>query len=151
MATLLCRLDRTAFRRRWPVTLLWVVILGAAGAGAATAPAASQETTSVMPGIEAQKAFDLIGERFPGSSADGAYAQIVFVAPDGTKVSEAGQRSAVETFVTRAADAPRVSAAADPFEAGAMSEDGSTAYSTVNFEVAAADLRTVNVSRTIRG
>ncbi|MGW0583205.1 MMPL family transporter, partial [Streptomyces sp. NPDC002920] len=90
MATLLYRLGRTAFRRRWLVALLWAVLLGAVGLGAAQAPAASDDGTSFMPGIEAQKAFDLIGERFPGSSADGATARIVFIAPDGEKVTAAG-------------------------------------------------------------
>ncbi|MEW2568802.1 MMPL family transporter [Streptomyces sp. NPDC047070] len=140
MATLLYRLGRTAFRRRWLVTLLWVAIVGGAGAGAVMAPAASDDTTSFMPGIEAQKAFDLIGERFPGSSADGATAQIVFIAPDGLKVTAADEREAITTLVEKAADEPRVSGAVDPFTAGAVSKDGSTAYATVNFEVAASEL-----------
>lgn len=87
MATFLYRLGRTAFRRRWLVVLLWAVVLGAVGAGAAKAPAAGDDGTSFMPGIEAQKAFDLIGERFPGSDADGADARIVFIAPEGQKVT----------------------------------------------------------------
>ncbi|MEI5525004.1 MMPL family transporter [Streptomyces brasiliscabiei] len=137
MATLLYRLGRTAFRRRWLVVLLWAVILGGAGAGAATAPAASDDGTSFMPGIEAQKAFDLIGERFPGSDANGATARIVFVAPDGEKVTAAGNRAAVDTLVTQAADEPKVLNAVSPFTAGAVSEDGSTAYATVNYKVKA--------------
>ncbi|WP_216587335.1 MMPL family transporter [Streptomyces brasiliscabiei] len=137
MATLLYRLGRTAFRRRWLVVLLWAVILGGAGAGAAAAPAASDDGTSFMPGIEAQKAFDLIGERFPGSDANGATARIVFVAPDGEKVTAAGNRAAVDTLVTQAADEPKVLNAVSPFTAGAVSEDGSTAYATVNYKVKA--------------
>ncbi|MBQ0851199.1 MMPL family transporter [Streptomyces sp. BH-SS-21] len=140
MATLLYRLGRTAFRRRWLVTLLWVAIVGGAGAGAVMAPAASDDTTSFMPGIEAQKAFDLIGERFPGSSADGATAQIVFIAPDGGKVTAADEREAITTLVERAVDEPRVSGAVDPFTAGAVSKDGSTAYATVNFQVSDSEL-----------
>ncbi|MEU6201216.1 MMPL family transporter [Streptomyces sp. NPDC047061] len=140
MATLLYRLGRGAFRRRWLVTLLWAVILGAVGLGAATAPAASDSSTSVMPGIEAQKAFDLIGERFPGSAANGANAQIVFIAPDGEKVTAAGNRAAVDALVKQAAGETEVSSAVNPFTAGAVSKDGSTAYATVNFKVKAADL-----------
>lgn len=55
MATFLYRLGRTAFRRRWLVTLLWVVVLGGVGLGAAKAPAAGDDGTSFMPGIEAQR------------------------------------------------------------------------------------------------
>ncbi|MFF5140146.1 MMPL family transporter [Streptomyces sp. NPDC013157] len=140
VATLLYRLGRTAFRRRWLVTLLWAVILGAVGVGAATAPSSSDDGTSFMPGIEAQKAFDLIGERFPGSAADGADAQIVFVAPDGEKVTATGHRAAIDTFVKEAASEPQVAGAVSPFTAKAVSKDGSTAYATVNFKVAAGDL-----------
>ena len=140
MATLLYRLGRTAFRRRWLVTLLWAVILGAVGVGAAKAPTASDSGTSFMPGIEAQKAFDLIGERFPGSSANGANARIVFVAPEGEKVTAADNRAAIGAFVKEAAAAPQISGAVDPFAAKAVSKDGSTAYATVNYKVEADDL-----------
>ncbi|MFC8224638.1 MMPL family transporter [Streptomyces sp. NPDC057287] len=140
MATFLYRMGRAAFRRRWLVVLLWAVVLGAVGTGAAKAPAAGDEGTSFMPGIEAQKAFDLIGERFPGSDADGADARIVFTAPDGEKVTAAGNRAAVDTLVEKAAGAPRVAAAVSPFEAGAVSEDASTAYATVSYKVSAGDL-----------
>ncbi|MFJ4425084.1 MMPL family transporter [Streptomyces galilaeus] len=140
MATLLYRLGRTAFRRRWLVALLWALLLGAVGLGAAKAPAAGDDGTSFMPGIEAQKAFDLIGERFPGSDADGADARIVFIAPDGGKVTAAGHRAVVDTLVSEAADGPQVDSVVDPFKANTVSEDGSTAYATVTFKVKADDL-----------
>lgn len=140
MATFLYRVGRAAFRRRWLVVLLWAVVLGAVGAGAAKAPAAGDDGTSFMPGIEAQKAFDLIGERFPGADADGADARIVFIAPDGEKVTAAGNRAAIDTLVEDAAEAPQVSGAVSPFQAGAVSEDATTAYATVSYKVSAADL-----------
>ncbi|MEU5322378.1 MMPL family transporter [Streptomyces sp. NPDC021056] len=140
MATFLYRMGRAAFRRRLLVALLWAVVLGAVGLGAAKAPAASDDGTSFMPGIEAQKAFDLIGERFPGGDANGADARIVFTAPDGEKVTAAGHRAAIESLVAEAADEPRVANATSPFTAGAVSEDGSTAYATVEYKVKAADL-----------
>lgn len=140
VATFLYRIGRGAFRRRWLVVLLWAVILGAAGAGAAKAPAAGDDGTSFMPGIEAQKAFDLIGERFPGPDADGADARVVFIAPGGEKVTAAEHRAAIEEFVAEAGAGPRVAGTVDPFAARAVSEDASTAYATVTFEVAAGDL-----------
>ncbi|MGW2051023.1 MMPL family transporter [Streptomyces sp. NPDC001858] len=140
MATFLYRMGRTAFRRRWLVTLLWVLLLGAVGLGAAKAPASSDDGTSFMPGIEAQKAFDLIGERFPGTDANGASARIVFVAPDGQRVTGSGNRAAIDALVAKAADEPEVAGAVSPFTAGAVSRDGSTAYATVNFKVRAEDL-----------
>ncbi|MEU6378783.1 MMPL family transporter [Streptomyces sp. NPDC046909] len=140
MANFLYRLGRTAFRRRWLVALLWALVLGAAGLGAVKAPAASDDGTSFMPGIEAQKAYDLIGERFPGGDANGADARIVFVAPKGEKVTAADHRAAIDTLVTDVADEPQVDGAVSPFTAGTVSEDGSTAYATVTYKVKAADL-----------
>jgi RND superfamily putative drug exporter len=140
VATFLYRLGRTAFRRRWLVTLLWAVVLGGVGLGAAKAPAAGDDGTSFMPGIEAQKAFDLIGERFPGSEANGADARIVFIAPDGEKVTAADHRAAIDELVSTAAQGPQVDSAVSPFRAGAVSEDASAAYATVNYKVKADDL-----------
>lgn len=86
MATFLYRLGRGAFRRRRWVTLVWVAVLAVAGLGALNASEASDDSSG-MPGIESQKAFDLINERFPGAEADGASARIVFVAPDGQRIT----------------------------------------------------------------
>jgi RND superfamily putative drug exporter len=133
-------MGRAAFRRRWLVVLLWAVLLGALGAGAAKAPGASDDGTSFMPGIEAQKAFDLIGERFPGSDADGASARIVFIAADGEKVTAADNRAAIDKLVDEAGSGSQVASATSPFQAKAVSEDASTAYATVNFKVKAGDL-----------
>ncbi|MFJ4787858.1 MMPL family transporter [Streptomyces sp. NPDC088794] len=139
MATFLCRLGRLAFRRRLLTVLLWVAVLVGVGAGAVTAPAA-EDQNQTMPGIESQQAFDLLEQRFPGTEADGASARVVFVAPAGQKVTGAGHRSAIEAFVSEAADGSQVSGAVDPFRAKAVSADGTTAYSTVSFTEKADDL-----------
>ncbi|MYS56324.1 MMPL family transporter [Streptomyces sp. SID6013] len=147
MATFLYRVGRTAFRRRWLIVLLWAVLLGALGAAAAKAPGASDDDTSFMPGIEAQKAFDLIGERFPGTDANGASARIVFIAPDGEKVTDADNRAAIEELVEEADGGRQVVSATGPFQADAVSQDGSTAYATISFKVKAADL--TDASKTV--
>ncbi|MGW1713788.1 MMPL family transporter [Streptomyces sp. NPDC002156] len=143
MAVFLDRLGRLAFRRRWRVLLMWVVALVAAGTASALAPAAPDGSYS-MPGTESQRAFDLIEQRFPGvsvgSSAEGASAKIVFVAPDGQKLTDQGNRTVVDEVVGRVAKVDQVVRAADPFEADTVSEDGSTAYASVTFEVKAKDV-----------
>ncbi|TQE35808.1 MMPL family transporter [Streptomyces ipomoeae] len=139
MATFLYRLGRLAFRKRWYVILLWMAVLGAVGVGALKAPGASDEEFS-MPGIESQKAFDLMEERFPGVTADGATARVVFVAPSGEKVTAAENRKAIEDTVADLAGGSQVASAVDPFRARAVSEDGSTAYATVTYKVTANDL-----------
>ncbi|MFF1717648.1 MMPL family transporter [Streptomyces sviceus] len=139
MATFLYRVGRLAFRRRWYVALVWAAVLAAVGLGALKAPGAADEGFS-MPGIESQKAFDLMEQRFPGTTADGATARVVFVAPHGEKVTAAGNRKAVEDAVAELADGSQVASAVDPFQAKTVSKDGTTAYATVTYKVAADDL-----------
>lgn len=139
MATLLYRLGRAAFRWRWCVTLVWLAVLGAVGFAATKAPA-TPDDGSTMPGIESQRAFDLLERRLPGTAADGASARIVFVAPRSEKVTAADNRAAIGKLVTEAADGSQVASATDPFTARAVSKDATTAYSTVTFEVTADDL-----------
>jgi RND superfamily putative drug exporter len=136
---------RLAFRRRWYVALVWAAVLAAVGLGALKAPGASDEEFS-MPGIESQKAFDLMEQRFPGATADGATARVVFVAPSGEKVTAAENKQAIEDAVAELADGAQVASAVDPFQAKAISKDGSTAYATVTYKVGAAHL--TDASRT---
>src|ERR1044072_8152434 len=103
VATFLYRVGRLAFRRRWYVALVWAAVLAAVGLGALKAPGGADEGFS-MPGIESQKAFDLMEERFPGATADGATARVVFVAPNGQKVTAADHKKAVEDTVAGLAD-----------------------------------------------
>ncbi|MGI5452664.1 MMPL family transporter [Streptomyces sp. CA-249302] len=149
MASLLFRLGCFAFRRRWYVTLLWIAVLAALGFASAKAPAAPDSTFSA-PGIEAQRAFDLMEQRFPGATADGATARMVFVAPDGQKVTSAANRAAIDKAVARAADGPQVASAVGPFQAQAVSKDGSTAFATITYTEAANDL-TDAAKNTLRG
>ncbi|MFF4709267.1 MMPL family transporter [Streptomyces sp. NPDC001297] len=140
MATFLYRLGRLAFRWRWRFALLWAVVLAAVGAVAVMAPAAPDDS-SAMSGIEAQQAYDLIQQRFPGSAADGASARIVFVAPHGQKVTAGANKKAITDFVREATgSSPQVSSAVSPFAADTVSNDGSTAYATVSYKVTSSDL-----------
>ncbi|MFJ7244807.1 MMPL family transporter [Kitasatospora sp. NPDC098652] len=140
MATFLYRLGRWAFVRRRLVTMLWVAVLALAGVLAAKAPAAPDDGFS-MPGTEAQKAFDLMNERFPGGHADGASARLVFVAPSGQKITAGPNQQAVEKTVAELAHGEQVTAAVDPFKMpGAVSKDGSTAYATVNYSAKAGEV-----------
>ncbi|MGC5564953.1 MMPL family transporter [Streptomyces sp. FR-108] len=148
MATFLYRLGRLAFRRRWYVALVWAAVLAAVGLGAMKAPAAAEEAFS-MPGIESQKAFDLMEERFPGTSADGAAARVVFVAPDGGKVTAAESRKAVEKTVKGLGDGSQVASAVDPFQAKAVSKDGTTAYATVTYKVGPEELTDASRSQLV--
>ncbi|MFF9507025.1 MMPL family transporter [Streptomyces sp. NPDC014724] len=140
MATFLYRLGRFSFRRRRLVALLWVVVLAACAFAAAKAPTAPEDGFS-MPGTESQKAFDLLDQRFPGGNSNAADARIVFVAPKGQKITAGPNKAAVERIVADVAAGSQVKGALDPFHlAGAVSKDGTTAYSTVSYDVQSTDL-----------
>ena len=139
MAAFLYRMGRLAFRRRWTVALVWAAVLAAVGLAGMTAPEAEEEPFS-MPGIESQEAFDLMEERFPGAAADGATARVVFVSPNGEKVTATENKKAVEAAIAELGDGTQVASTVDPYESGAVSEDGSTAYTTVTYEVDASGL-----------
>ncbi|MFJ8146927.1 MMPL family transporter [Streptomyces sp. NPDC096048] len=139
MATFLYKLGRLAFRRRHFVALIWVALLTLAGVGAASAPPAGTTSFSI-PGTEAQKAFDLLEERFPGTSADGATARVVFKAPSGETMTDAGNKATVEKTVSDLADGSEVASVADPYTGNAVSKDGTIAYASVRYDVSGMEL-----------
>ncbi|MFJ4686334.1 MMPL family transporter [Streptomyces sp. NPDC088789] len=139
MATFLYKLGRLAFRRRHFVVILWVALLAAVGVGAASAPPAGSSNFSI-PGTEAQRAFDLLEERFPGTSADGATARVVFKAPDGEKVTAGDNKATVEKAVKDLSGGSEVASVSDPFTGGGVSQDGSIAYSSVSYKVSSMEL-----------
>ncbi|MEU1037346.1 MMPL family transporter [Streptomyces sp. NPDC005551] len=140
MATFLYKLGRLAFRRRHFVALIWVALLTLAGVGAASAPTAGSSSFSI-PGTEAQKAFDLLEDRFPGMSADGATARVVFKAPDGEKMADPANKAAVKEAVRELGDGSEVTSVTDPFKAKAVSKDGTVAYTQVSYEVSGMELK----------
>ncbi|NUL01721.1 MMPL family transporter [Streptomyces lunaelactis] len=139
MATFLYKLGRLAFRRRGLMALLWVLIFGGVGFAASSAPPPPADTFS-MPGTESQKAFDLLQEKFPAASADGASARVVVRAPKGEKISDPEQKAEVAGLVADLSRAPQVAAVTDPYKAKAISKDGTTAYAVVTYKVAATKL-----------
>ncbi|MFJ8619299.1 MMPL family transporter [Streptomyces clavifer] len=140
MATFLHKIGGAAFKRRRLVLLLWALVLGAVGFGAANSsgPASSSIT---LPGTEAQRAFDLLGEKFPAANADGATARVVLRAPDGEKISSPENKAALEaTLADVKGSSARVAQISDPFVGKALSADGTTAYAEVTYTAKDADL-----------
>lgn len=140
MATFLYKLGRSAFRRRRLVALLWVALLALAGVGAASASTATSSSFSI-PGTEAQKAFDLLEQRFPGASPDGATARVVFKAPDGRKMTEPANKAEVNKAVAALRKgSDQVKSVTDPYAVKAVSKDGATAYISVTYKVSSMEL-----------
>ncbi|MFF0445977.1 MMPL family transporter [Streptomyces sp. NPDC004609] len=139
MATFLYKLGRLAFRRRWLMALLWVVIFCGAGFAASSAQTPPADTFS-MPGTESQKAFDLLEEKFPDARADGATARVVVRAPEGRKISAPEQKAHVAALVAQLKKSPQVASVSDPFMTKAVSEDSSTAYTIATYKVPATEV-----------
>ncbi|MFJ3694971.1 MMPL family transporter [Streptomyces sp. NPDC090052] len=140
MATYLYKLGRFAFRRRRYVALVWVALLALAGFGASSAATATASSFSI-PGTEAQKAFDLLGQRFPGQSADGATARVVFKAPSGEKMTSAANKAEVKKVEGElSSGSHQISSVTDPYQAKAVSKDGSTVYVQVSYKVSSMEL-----------
>ncbi|MFD6229403.1 MMPL family transporter [Streptomyces sp. NPDC060232] len=142
MATFLSQLGRLAFRRRGVTLLLWLLIFGGMGFAATSAPAPPAETFS-MPGTESQEAFDLLTEKFPDASADGASARVVVRASVGQKITDLEQRAEVGRLVAELGrSSPQVVGAADPYATPevSISKDGTTAYTVVTYKVSAMEV-----------
>nr|WP_203661067.1 MMPL family transporter [Streptomyces sp. SID14446] len=119
--------------------MMWVALLTLAGVGAASAPVAGASSFSI-PGTEAQKAFDLLESRFPGMSADGATARVVFKAPEGEKMADKDNKATVEKTVKVLGTGSEVTSVDDPFETHTVSKDGSVAYTSVKYKVSGMEL-----------
>ncbi|PXY19521.1 MMPL family transporter [Prauserella muralis] len=139
MATYLYRLGRLAFRRRGLVLSLWLALLVAAGAGAATLSGPTSDAFS-MPGTESQQAFDLLDERFPQSSADGATAQVVFQAPQGQTLRDASARDTIARTLDELRTAPQVASVTDPYATRSVNPDGTIGYARVGYQVQGPEL-----------
>ncbi|MFD4315274.1 MMPL family transporter [Streptomyces sp. NPDC058548] len=140
MATFLSKLGRLAFRRKGVTLLIWLLAFVGMGVAASSAPTPPADTFS-MPGTESQEAFDLLTEKFPDASVDGATARVVVRAPEGTKITTPSTRTDVQRLVTElGASSPQVVGVADPYKSPAVSisADGTTAYMVVTYKVPAA-------------
>jgi len=115
VAAFLYRLGRLAFRRRWYVVVAWLAVLGAAGLASSTVGELSDDTTALP-----------------------AIARVVFVAPAGETVTD--HRAAVDALVADVSRGAQVATAVGPFQAHAVSRDGSTAYATVTYTATPSDL-----------
>lgn len=130
MASLLYRLGRFSFRRRKRVVAVWLLLLVVLGGAAATLMGPTSDKFT-MPGTESQRALDSLQEQFP--QASGTTGTIVIAAPEGAELDKA----AVAPVVRDAAAVDGVVGAVDPFQAGAVSEDGRYALVQVQFEAVA--------------
>src|SRR4051812_26740315 len=134
MATFLYRVGRYAFVHRKLLLGVWIVLLLGTGVAAKTLSGPTSTSFSI-PGTEAQRAIDTLQARFPQAGATGAAARIVFAAPNGTSLSDAANKTALEAVLTEARSGAQVANVSDPFTTGSVSPDARVAFSQVTFGV----------------
>jgi RND superfamily putative drug exporter len=118
---------------RKTVILGWIVALVGCGMIAGAAGSSFSEDFK-LPASDSAEAFELLEDEFPAQSGDTA--TIAFKASNG--VNSPAVRTTMEGLFARAEKLPHVSEVASPYESGgaaAISEDGTIAYATVQYDV----------------
>lgn len=136
MATFLDRLGRSAYTGRRVALAAWVVLLIVVGLGAATLSKPTSNDISI-PGTEAQAALDMLSERFPQMTANGATARIVVGAPEGTTLLDPSVTAGAQELLTQLRAAPQVLDVADPMQTQQVSPDLRYGLVQVTYEVPA--------------
>ena len=123
------KLGEAAFARPWRFISFWVIVLAVVGFAASQFMQPTSSSISI-PGTEAQKAIDRVGELFPDNG--GGTARIVFHAKDGT-INDA--RRDIEQVVKRTSKVKGVSEVVSPFfDQSFVSNDGKVAYAIVQLD-----------------
>ncbi|MFE8013850.1 MMPL family transporter [Streptomyces antibioticus] len=132
MSTLLYRLGRFAYRRKWSVIGGWSVLLLVVLAAAVGLMKPFTSATTI-PGTEAQRTLDVVRQKFPTDDAH-LTGKAVFRAPEGSTLGAGDTGEAVRRTVDAIADVPGVvSAAAPASEAATLSADGRTGIAGIVF------------------
>lgn len=134
MALRLSTLARACAARPRRILAAWLLLLVMVG-GTALITRGEFSNDLTIPNTESFAALSRLSEEFPG--AEGASARVVFVAPTGDRVDAPALKGAIGKAVTALADAPHVVAATDPFATRAVSADGRTAYTNVQYDLSA--------------
>jgi RND superfamily putative drug exporter len=132
MTMLLDRIARSA-SQNWRRSLaIAAVVMVALGALAGTVGGQFTDEFSV-PGAESQQAVDLLEDRFPAAANEGA--TVVFRADEGT-VGDGDRPQAIAEARREIAQLPQVTSVGDPLagRGGQVSEDGSVAFATVQYD-----------------
>lgn len=132
MAWHLYRLGRAAFRRRWIVLCVWLTALVAVGASAATLSGDTKDEFDI-PGIESVQAFDLIKDRTPQASPDGATAQIVYQAPEGSSLTDPQVKQAIKESLA-GLNTESVASITSPYQSQTISQNGRVGVADIRYD-----------------
>ncbi|WP_051753786.1 MMPL family transporter [Streptomyces achromogenes] len=115
----------------------WLLVLAAVFTGMVSYGGSTNEEFTI-PGSESQTAMDTLKAKLP--SAAGTSAQIVFVAPEGHKITEPRYARVVSATMAEADKAPQVVGVTDPVRSKLISPDRTAALGQVRYEVKKVDL-----------
>ncbi len=138
MSTYLYRLGATAFDHRRAMLAAWLAVFVGVIA-AAFAFSGKTNNSFTVPGTESQQAQELLEEKF--AAASGAYARMVFEAPEGTTLDDPAVKAGVMASVEQAGTGAEVIGVIDPYTAGTLSADGTIGFADVRYPVSASDLQ----------
>ncbi len=124
------KLGKKAFSLKWWVVLAWLVVLS--GLGVVVSQTGITTTSSLsIPGTQAQQTLERFNELFPETGAQSA--KIVVKADEGKVITD--YQEPIRQLALDVAKVDGVTAALSPFEIpGAISEDQSTAFITVQLK-----------------
>ncbi len=130
MGNFLHRLGIFSFKRPFLVISIWLVTLAVLGITASQFIKPTSSSISI-PGTEAQKALDRMGELFPDAGAGSA--RVVFAAPEGKTIDE--YKQAIVASTDKLSKIDGVSQAVDPFtNVTAISKDKTIAYTQLQLK-----------------
>ncbi len=140
MSSRLYALGLLAMRARLRVLLVWAAVLLVTLGGAFTLGTGTINTYS-FPGTESQNALDALSRTFPQFS--GTSAQVVAVAPSGSKVTDSAFTKAVDDAVSKLGTISQVEAVSSPYtgaSTGNIAPDESAVIIPVQMSVQAAEV-----------
>ena len=124
MANFLHKLGLVAFTHKWKVIGVWLVLFAILGLAAAHFMKPTTSSLSI-PGTEAQKTLDRVGELFPESGKGSA--RIVFASPHGKTIEDYQKQIGITLDKLKKVDG--IATVISPFEnENAISHDKSIAY-----------------------
>ncbi|GAB2687393.1 hypothetical protein GCM10027089_05490 [Nocardia thraciensis] len=102
MSVYLYRWGKFAFRRKWIVLPMWLVLfILLSGVGFAVGKPMSDEFS--MPSLPSERATEILDKQFPGMSEqfsiDAVGGDYVIRAPEGTKLTDPGNRAAIDRLI----------------------------------------------------